>query len=119
MKEDRIRKFLDSFHDLDSVIGGVVLTKDGLLISSNLPKTNDPELIAAMAASLAGTSSNVSRHMGFGISKHTILKTKKAQLVSTNIGNAVLTALVKPRKELGLVMKEMENVAKKIHKELR
>lgn len=114
-KEEELKKVLDEFETVGDVIGSAVVRRDGLMIVSGLPKETNSKAVAAMAAAIVGTGETASKELSIGELNQVVVESQKGKLISLGAGqDAIFTALVRDRANMGLVLMQMERASKKI-----
>ena len=114
-KEDDLKKILGDFESTGDVIGSAVVRRDGLMILSSLPENVNSKAVAAMAAAIVGTGETASSELSIGELNQIVVESASGKLVSIGAGtDAIFTALVKPKANMGLILMSMERSAKKI-----
>lgn len=100
---------------LPDVLGAAVVTDDGFLLASTLPRDADEELISAMSAALLGTGERVAGQVLGGELTQALLRGRLGWLVLCSIGDdTALAALTTPDARLGLVLLEMKRQAARL-----
>jgi hypothetical protein len=119
-KEEEIRLALEDLKNISGVIGTAVVTSDGLLIYSDLPENVNKRALAAMAAAIVGTGMQVTKELGIGTLNQAIVEAVNGKFISISVGteedSPILSTLVSPKANIGLVLLEMEKAAKKIRR---
>ncbi len=119
-KEEELKIALSELKDVSGVIGCAVVTADGLLIYSDLPESVNKRALAAMAAAMVGTGMQVARELSIGLLSQVMVEAKEGKFLSISTGTEeeapILSTLVGPKANLGLVLLEMEKAAKKIRR---
>ncbi len=96
---------LQELRRLPDVIAVALARRDGLLIAHLLPKNMDPKRIAAMAASIVGTSEMAASEMGLGPFFQAIVDSGKGKILATGAGDeGVLITMVRTDANMGLVL---------------
>lgn len=104
-----ILKELESAGDID---GAAIITRDGLLVSSELPRDVDAETFAAMSATMFGAAETAVLELKKGAVKRVISEAQDCKLVAVDAGpSAVVVALVRPEANLGLILMEIIKAA--------
>lgn len=110
-----ISKVLSDMISTGRILGGVILRKDGLVISSNLPEGRNANSIAAMAATAMQKAESASTALDKGIVSHLIFNASKGKQVTVRAGEfAIITAIIKPDEDLGFVVLAMKKAAEKV-----
>jgi predicted regulator of Ras-like GTPase activity (Roadblock/LC7/MglB family) len=113
-KEEELKKILEDFESTGDVIGSAVVRRDGLMIISSLPREVNSRAVAAMAAAIVGTGETASRELGIGDLNQVVVESASGKLISVGAGpDAIFTALVKAKANMGLVLMNMERSSKK------
>jgi predicted regulator of Ras-like GTPase activity (Roadblock/LC7/MglB family) len=114
-KEEDLKKILDDFESSGDVTGAAIVRRDGLMIVSSLPEAVNSKAVAAMAAAIVGTGETASNELNIGTLNQVVVESGTGKLISVGAGSdAILTALIKPKANMGLILMNMERAAKKI-----
>ncbi len=114
-KEEELKKVLGEFESTGNVTGSAVVRRDGLMVLSSLPEAVNSKAVAAMAAAIVGTGETASNELSMGQLNQLVVESKDGKLISVGAGTeTILTALVKPKANMGLILMNMERSAKKI-----
>lgn len=114
-KEEKLKEPLEGLKEIEGVKGAAVVRRDGLLIVSNLPADIDADQLAAMTASTLGSGETASETLKIGSVNQVTVESENGKLISTGAGeNGILTVLTKDDINMGLVLVEMNDAAKKI-----
>ena len=101
----RILAVLQELRRIPDVIAVALARRDGLLIAHALPKSMDPKRIAAMAASIVGTSEMAAGEMGLGQFFQSIVDSGGAKMLATGAGEeGILVTIVRTDANMGLVL---------------
>jgi uncharacterized protein len=94
------------------VMGAAVVSADGFLLASTLPRDTDAELVSAMAAALLGTGERIAGEVLGGELTQALVRGRLGWLVICAIGrDAALAALTPPGARVGLVLLEVKRWA--------
>ncbi len=119
-KEEELKEAVGDLKNVSGVVGNAVVTPDGLLIFSDLPDTVNKRALAAMAAAIVGTGMQVTKELNIGTLSQVMVEAQEGKFISISVGtdadSPILSTLVEPKANLGLVLLEMEKAAKKIQK---
>ncbi len=119
-KEEELKEALSDLKNVSGVVGNAVVTPDGLLVFSDLPETVNKRALAAMAAAIVGTGMQVTKELNIGALSQVMVDAQEGKFISISVGSdedsPILSTLVQPKANLGLVLLEMEKAAKKIQK---
>jgi len=101
----RLQAVLFELRRIPDVLAVAIARRDGLLIAHALPKSMDPKRIAAMAASIVGTSEMASAEMGQGSFLQSIVDCANSKMLATGAGEeAILITMVRTDANMGLVL---------------
>ncbi len=96
---------LQDLRRIPDVIAVALARRDGLLIAHILPKSMDPKRIAAMAASIVGTSEMAAGEMGLGEFFQSIVDSGRGKMLATGAGEeGILVTIVRTDANMGLVL---------------
>ncbi len=118
-KEEKLKELLGEIKEITNVKGAAIVRRDGLLIVSNLPSDIEADQLAAMTASTVGSGETASKTLSIGEVKQVTVESDHGKLISTGAGNeGILTVLTADDVNMGLVLVEMKEAAKKIKRVL-
>ena len=119
-KKDRLLGILKSLSSIGDIDGSAIVTRDGLLIASDLPRDLDAETFAAMSATMLGAAETAVGELKKGSVERVIAEGKETKLITKGAGpSAVLVSMVQPNANLGLVLVEMGKASEKIEEVMR
>ncbi len=96
---------LQELRRIPDVLAVALARRDGLLIAHVLPKSMDPKRIAAMAASIVGTSEMAAEEMGLGAFFQSIVDSGSGKMLATGAGEeGILITIVRTDANMGLVL---------------
>ena len=102
---NRIQNALQDLRRIPDVLAVALARRDGILIAHALPKSMDPKRIAAMSASIVGTSEMAAQEMGQGQFFQSIVDSANGKMLATGAGaEAILITLVRTDANMGLVL---------------
>lgn len=113
-KLERILVDLEKRSDIDA---SALVSRDGLVMASALPKDIDEFGISAMAGMMLGLGSRVGSVLERGDIDQVIVNGKDGFAIMSECGPSVLVALAPSGSKLGIILFEMKDAAK-IIKEL-
>ena len=116
-KEDILKEDLKNFRKLSDVRGSAIIRRDGLMILSDLDSSVNSKAVAAMAAAIVGTSETASKELKIGEMSEVLIESKTGKLVSIGAGpEALFVAIMRKKANLGLILLEMDKIAKRVSK---
>lgn len=119
-KQHALEHILKKLGNMGDVDGSAIVTRDGLLIASQLSSEIDAETFAAMSATMVGAAETAIAELKKGSVERVIVESKETKLVATGAGsNALLVTMVGAFANLGLVLVEMKKAAEEIEVEMR
>ncbi len=111
----RLQGVLQELRRIPDVLAVAIARRDGLLIAHALPKSMDPKRIAAMAASIVGTSEMAATEMGQGAFLQSIVDSANSKMLATGAGEeAILITMVRTDANMGLVLISVEKAIQMI-----
>ena len=103
--------------DVPEVLGAAVVSAEGFLLASTLPRDADEELISAMAATLLGAGERVAWKILGGDLTQALVRGRLGWLVLCAIGrDAALAALATPDARVGVVLLEAKRHAARLRR---
>lgn len=109
---ETLSEMLASSTDIE---GAVVVSSDGLVIASQIPKGLDESRMGASAAALFGLSKRTTPELGRGSFTQNLIQGKEGNIIIVSIGeNAVFIGLTSTDVNLGMVFLEAREAAEKI-----
>ena len=118
-KKDRLMGILKGLSSVGDIDGSAIVTRDGLLIASDLPRDLDAETFAAMSATMIGAAETAVGELKKGTINRVIAEGKNTKLIAGGAGpSAVLVSMVNPEANLGLVLVEMGKASEKVEQEM-
>ena len=109
---DTLSEMLASSTDIE---GAVVVSSDGLVIASQIPKGLDESRMGASAAALFGLSKRTTPELGRGNFTQNLIQGKEGNIIIVSIGeNAVFVGLTSSDVNLGMVFLEAREAAEEI-----
>jgi predicted regulator of Ras-like GTPase activity (Roadblock/LC7/MglB family) len=116
----RLQGILTELRRLPAVLGATIARRDGILIAHALPKNMDPKKIAAMAASIVGTSEMAVIEMGLGAFNSSIVDTQIGKMIATGAGEeAILVTMVRNEANMGLLLLSVDKAVQSIAEVLK
>jgi len=111
----RLRAILAELRRVPEIVSVAIARRDGLLIVHALPKSMNPKKIAAMAASIVGTSEMATVEIGHGSFLQSIVDSSNGKMLATGAGQeAILVTMVRSEANMGLVLLSVDRAAREI-----
>ena len=115
MVVEALEKVLTDLGHTGDVEASALVSRDGLLIASDIPRSVHAETFAAMSATMLGAAETAISELEKGVPDRVIVESKKGKVITTGAGSkALLVVMTPPEAGLGLVLVEMEKAADKI-----
>jgi uncharacterized protein len=115
--EQLVRVLKELSGSTPDVEASAVVSSDGLIIASALPKDVEEDRVAAMSAAMLSLGERTSKELGRGILDQVFIKGEHGYVILMNAGtDAVLTAMVRQEAKLGLIFLDMKRAATEIGK---
>jgi predicted regulator of Ras-like GTPase activity (Roadblock/LC7/MglB family) len=113
--KDMIGTALKQLKKVGGVDSSAVVTRDGLLIASDISDAVDAETFAAMTATMVGAAETAMNEVGAGIPDRVIVESKKSKIISIGAGEkALLIVMTESDASLGLILLKMRETSEKI-----
>ncbi len=119
-KKEKLINILRKLASAEDVEGAAVVTRDGLLIASELSENIDGDTFAAMSAAMQGAAETAVQELKKASPDRIIVETKNTKLITMNAGDqALLACIINADAKLGLILIEMKKAADDIKKEVK
>jgi len=113
--KEKLIEVLRSLRKIGDIRGSSVISRDGLIIASDLLKDIDEDTFAAMSAAMQGAAETAVSELKQGTLNQIIVDAGKGKIVTISAGElAILVVLTKPRANLGLLLLELGRASNKI-----
>lgn len=114
-KNEKLAKVLKALNQTANTGGAAVVTRDGLLIASDLSEGIDAEILAAMTAAMEGAAETALSELKQGNITQVIADAEKGKILTVSAGEkAILVVVASPKINLGLITLEMKRASEKI-----
>jgi hypothetical protein len=98
--------------NLPEVEAAAVISVDGLIMASALPRSVSEDRISAMSAAMLSLGQQINEEMGLGSLEQLYTRGSNGYVVLLAVGKlAVLTTLVKPEAKMGVLFLELRKAA--------
>ena len=119
-KKGKLTQILSKLTSAADVLGAAVITKDGLLIASELSESTNGEAIAATAAAMQGAAETAVTELEDASPERIIIESKKTKLITIEAGEqAILACIVNAKANLGLILMQMDKGVLELKKEIK
>ncbi|UZE92569.1 MAG: roadblock/LC7 domain-containing protein [Methanosarcinales archaeon] len=110
-----LEKVLTDLRRTGDIEASAIVSRDGLLMASDIPESVHAETFAAMSATMLGAAETAVAELKKGIPDRLIIESKKGKVITTGAGPKVLlVVLTSPEAGLGLILVEMERATDKL-----
>jgi predicted regulator of Ras-like GTPase activity (Roadblock/LC7/MglB family) len=118
-KKSKVEELTDLLKDLEAttpdIEASAVVSVDGLMIASALPKDVEEDRVAAMSAAMLSLGERTASELARGDLSEVYVKGENGYVVLMASGeNAVLTALARKDAKLGLVFLDMKRTSEEV-----
>ncbi len=114
-----LEKVLNDLKKAGDIDGSAIITRDGLLIASDVDSSIHAETFAAMSATMLGAAETATLELKKGALDRVIVESKDAKIIAGGAGEkALLVVMTSTEAGLGLILVEMNKAAEKIEKVL-
>jgi len=107
----KLEGMLENLEKRSDIMASALVTRDGLVMASALPKDVDEDAVSAMAGMMLGLGNRVGTVLKRGSAEQVIINGKEGFAILTECGPAVLIALAPSDAKLGILLYEMKETA--------
>jgi len=107
----KLEELLEDLEKRSDITASALVTRDGLVMASALPKDVDEDAISAMAGMMLGLGNRVGTVLKRGSVEQVIINGRDGFAILTDCGQAVLIALAPSEAKLGILLYEMKETA--------
>lgn len=112
---EEMNQILCELNGLSGVNASAIVSRDGLLMASDIPEGLHGETFAAMSATMLGAAETVIGELEKGIPERVIVESNMGKMVATGAGpKALIVVLADTGIGLGLVLVEIEKASEKL-----
>lgn len=102
-------------HRISDIEGCSVVSRDGLVVASELLAEVESKAFAALSADVTKSGEVVSSELRIGGLGQIIINSSKGNIITANVGKkAILVCLVKPKANVGLVLLHMDRTSQRL-----
>ncbi len=110
-----LQEIVTDLKNLGGIEACAIASRDGLLMSSDMPDGIIGETFAAMSATMLGAAETATTELDKGLPSRIIVESENGKLVCMGAGpKALLVVMTNPDAGLGLILVEVEKTAAKI-----
>ena len=114
--EELVARLRDLVAGTADIEAAAVVSVDGMIIASALPRGVEPDRISAMSAAMLSLSERISHELGRGALDGVFIRGEQGYVLLQSIGGAaVLTALAGKDAKLGRALLDMRRAAADLH----
>jgi predicted regulator of Ras-like GTPase activity (Roadblock/LC7/MglB family) len=111
---EELDKILTSLQNVSDVEGAAIITRNGILVSSNLPPDTDGQKFAAMSASMVGASETAAALLK-SFAKRIIVEIERGKIIALGAGpKAILVVSINEKANIEELTPELEKHRKDI-----
>lgn len=119
-KNEKLMDILTDLRHVGDIEGSSVVSRDGLIIASDLLADVDTKTFAAMSAAMTGAAETAITELKKGNPSQIIVNSKLGSVITLGAGKkSILVCLIKPKANLGLVLLNMKKSSIKIAKTIQ
>ncbi|MEI6043817.1 MAG: roadblock/LC7 domain-containing protein [Chloroflexota bacterium] len=111
------RRIFDELVKIDGVIGGLLVSKDGLVVQSLMIEEEDADVLGAMAANTFDNIARTTERLGIGRLNDSIIGAKEGTLLVREAGELVLVVICQQPVNIGEVRLAMSRAARNADRE--
>jgi hypothetical protein len=113
--KELMEKVLKDISKAGDVEASAIVSRDGLLMASDIPREIHAETFAAMTATMLGAAETAIAELDRGVPDRVIVESKEAKVVAAGAGpKALLVVMTSPEAGLGLILVEMAKAGRKV-----
>ncbi|MDP6627616.1 MAG: roadblock/LC7 domain-containing protein [Methanopyri archaeon] len=110
-----LEKVLDDLRSVGDIEASAIVSRDGLLMASDMATGINAETFAAMSATMLGAAETAASELGRGLPDRVIVESEETKLIAIGTGpKALLVVMTSPEAGLGLILIELGKAADKI-----
>lgn len=114
-KKEQLKEILQKLKKIGDILGSAAVSRDGLVMASDLSKDIDEDTFAAMSAAMQGAAETAVSELSQGELKQILVDAAKGRMLAIGAGKlAILVVLAKPSINLGLALLELKRASAKI-----
>jgi len=113
--KEMMEKILNDLKNVGDIEASAIVSRDGLLMASNISSNVRAETFAAMSATMLGAAETALSELKKGVPERVIIESKEGKVIAAGAGpKALLIAMMRPEAGLGLALVEMGKAAEKV-----
>ena len=113
--KEMFERVLNDLRITGDIEASAIVSKDGLLMASNISTGVQAETFAAMSATMLGAAETAITELRKGKVERVIAESKEIKIIVGGAGaNALLVLMAQPTAALGLILVEMDKAVMKI-----
>jgi hypothetical protein len=113
--KEMMEKILNDLKNVGDIEASAIVSRDGLLMASNISSNVRAETFAAMSATMLGAAETATSELKKGVPERVIIESKEGKVIAAGAGpKALLIAMMRPEAGLGLALVEMGKAAEKV-----
>jgi predicted regulator of Ras-like GTPase activity (Roadblock/LC7/MglB family) len=109
-----MKKTLEELSKVTGVTGTMLVSRDGMVILSDLPEGTEQDRVAAMAALVATTTDNSLHKIQRGALLHAMFDADGGKMFLSDAGKGFVVVLTKDDVNVGLIRLEIKTAAERI-----
>ena len=114
-KTEKLEEVLKKLANVGGVEGSAIVARNGLLITSDLPKDIDERRFGAMSATMMGAIETAATTLKKGLVKRVTAEIESTTIITMGAGSkAILVVAASPSSNLGMLLIDMEDHSKTI-----
>ncbi len=113
--KEMLEKVLDGLRSVGDIEASAIVSRDGLLMASDMAPGINADTFAAMSATMLGAAETAAAELGRGLPDRIIVESEETKLIAIGTGpKALLVVMTSPEAGLGLILIELAKAADKI-----
>lgn len=116
---EELEASLRKLHDSERLYASAVVSKDGFIILSNIPKKIHEETFAVMSATMIGAAETTMSELKKGPFRKIYVHSENGKIIATEAGpKAILVAVIDSDADIGKIEEKMDVLAREIEESL-
>lgn len=114
-KREELEDTLAGLKRIGDVEASAIVSRDGLLMASNIPQSVMAETFAAMSATMLGAAETAVSELKRGVVERVIAESKDTKIITMGAGpKALIVIMATPAASLGIILVEMGKASDRI-----
>jgi len=114
-KKEELEKTITGLRRIGDVEASAIVSRDGLLMASNIPHSVQAETFAAMSATMLGAAETAVGELKKGSVERVIAESEETKIIAMGAGpKALIVIMANPAASLGIILVEMGKASERV-----